>query len=185
MSLRIWTGSSTSTLENVVSRHPSPQYSTDIQQIPGCLFQFTATIKYNFKPYNQHVAKSRLTHDKLVNMDFSLVKMVLVSALWGSTNPLIKRYSAGVESCTCLSGKLIFLLRRPSYLLSLVSVRIFLSSFSTWLHLALFFNSQGSVQTVNFWIFFVILIFNSCRYTIFTSSSFKIHLEPQYPPSGR
>ena len=53
--------------------------------------------------------------------DGSLFKMIFVSALWGSTNPLIKKYSSGVEKCQSSCEKITFLLHKPLYLISLLA----------------------------------------------------------------
>lgn len=44
--------------------------------------------------------------------------MIFVAALWGATNPLIKKYSAGVDNCQSVLEKLLFLIKAPLYLLS-------------------------------------------------------------------
>ena len=53
-------------------------------------------------------------------MDGSIAKMVFVSILWGSTNPLIKKFSSGIENCQSSVDQILFLLCRPLYLLSLL-----------------------------------------------------------------
>ena len=53
--------------------------------------------------------------------DASLIKMVFVSFLWGSTNPLIKRYSAGIEDYQSSLDKLIFLICKPLFIISLLA----------------------------------------------------------------
>ena len=53
-------------------------------------------------------------------MDSSIIKMLFVSVLWGSTNPLIKKFSSGIENCQSNVEKLKFLLFRPFYLFSLL-----------------------------------------------------------------
>ena len=47
--------------------------------------------------------------------------MVLISILWGSTNPLIKKFSSGIETCHSNVDKIQFLLYKPLYLISLLS----------------------------------------------------------------
>merc|ERR1712003_327622 len=46
--------------------------------------------------------------------------MIFVSILWGSTNPLIKKSSSGIENCKSNMDKIFFLLYKPLYLLSLL-----------------------------------------------------------------
>lgn len=43
--------------------------------------------------------------------------MVLAAILWGTTNPFLKRYSAGMPSHSSTRDDVLFLLHRPKYVL--------------------------------------------------------------------
>ena len=71
----------------------------------------------------------KFTRLVIVLLDMEILKMVFVAALWGATNPLIKKYSAGVDNCQSVLEKLLFLIKAPLYLLSFLGKQSIISLF--------------------------------------------------------